>query len=161
MADIDKMQVSPKRNLLCDTDAVSTRLTPYDPQCEQKLFCLVSFITVWRSLPHSSVQVAEWQSGRTDHVCVKMQQLSLFFSLSFSHLPPSFCSRVPCSDRSLCICLWTLFKGCRLANRKMPSHLYPYMSHESWSSHNPFICTIFGGKCTRMYTHWWEHKVYY
>lgn len=84
VADIDKMQVSPKRNLLCDTDAVSTRLTPYDPQCEQKLFCLVSFITVWRSLPHSSVQVAEWQSGRTDHVCVKMQQLSLSFSLFLS-----------------------------------------------------------------------------
>lgn len=82
--DNDKMQVSPKTNLWYDTDAVSTRLTPYDLQCEQKLLLLVSFITVWRSLPHSSVQVAEWQSGRTDHVCVKTQQLSLSFSLFLS-----------------------------------------------------------------------------
>lgn len=82
---------------------MSTRLTPYDPQCEQKLSCLVSFITVWRGLPHSSVQVVEWQSGRTDHVCVKMQQLSLSFSLSLSFPPPSLSLPLPLKQTAVAL----------------------------------------------------------
>lgn len=135
--DIDKMPVSPKRTLWYDTDAVSTRLTPYDPQCEQKLSCLVSFITVRHSLPDSSVQVVEWQSGRTDHVCVKMQQL--FFYFHSPSLPPPL-------QTDCCSTLCTVFKGCRLANNKMPSHLYPEMSHEPWMNSSIYLCILFSGK---------------
>lgn len=114
---------------------MSTRLTPYGHQREQKWSCLVSFITVWCSLPHSSVQVVEWQSGRTDYVCVKMQQLSLSYFFSFS-LPPSFPpSPLPSVQPSLfkqaAVALNILdLIGWRLPDNKIPSHLYPKMSHE-------------------------------
>lgn len=136
---------------------MTTCLASYEQQHEQKLSCLVSFITVWHSLPHSSVQVVEWQSGRTDHVCVKMQQLSLplslfLYFLCFLH---SLCAPSPFKQDAVALC--TLFKGCRLANNKMPSHLYP--PNESTLNHSLFVvCTEFARniqaymyKCIQLY----------
>ena len=124
--DIDKMQVSPRRNLWYDTDAVSTRLTPHDPQCEQKLSCS-------GVVHHCSAQPprefgpgggkAEWENRPC--LCEDATTISLFFFSPFLSLslPPSL-PPSPFLQADCCSTLCTLFKGCRLET-KIPSHLYP------------------------------------
>lgn len=76
---------------------------------------------------------SRWWNGRVGEQTMFVWRcnnyLSLFlcfFSLSFPpSLPPSLPTAPLPLQTDCCSTLCTLFKGCRLANNKMPSHLYP------------------------------------
>lgn len=75
------------------------RLTPFDPQYEQKLPCLVSFISVAQSptLLGPGGGMAEWENRPC--LCEDATTISLFFFLSHA-LPPSI-PPPPSSNRLL------------------------------------------------------------